>query len=127
MTPEQARALGATIRQHRQHRQLTTRALAAEAGIDMATVVRIENGNFLAPAPEKLRRLATALHVSPSELLTQAGYVSNSDLPLPKPYLRAKYPDLPPEAVEQAERYLRRLMREHGVVPDGPSPGEDEI
>jgi hypothetical protein len=49
-----------------------------------------------------------------------------SDLPLPRPYLRAKYPDLPPEAVEQAERYLTRLMRQHGVVADGPAPGEDE-
>jgi len=126
MTPEQAKALGATIRQRRQERELSTRALAAAAGIDMATVVRIENGNFLTPAPEKLRRLATALDLSPTELLTQAGYVSASDLPLPRPYLRAKYPGLPPEAIEQAERYLTGLMREHGVVPDGPAPGEDE-
>jgi transcriptional regulator with XRE-family HTH domain len=126
MTPEQAKALGSTIRRHRQHLQLSTRALAAEAGVDMATVVRIENGNFLTPAPEKLRRLATALQIAPTELLTEAGYVTASDLPSPMPYLRAKYPDLPAEAVERAERYLTRLMRDHGVSPDGPAPGEDE-
>ena len=112
MTPDQATALGTTIRRRRQHRRLSTRALAVVASVDMATVVRIENGQFLTPAPEKLRRLAEALAVSPTELLTQAGYVSASDLP--------------PKAVEQAERYLTRLMREHGVVADGPAPGEDE-
>jgi transcriptional regulator with XRE-family HTH domain len=126
MTPEQAEALGAYLRQHRHQQRLTTRALAADVGIDMSTVVRIEQGKILRPAPDILRRLAVGLGLPPSDLFTLADYTSGDELPAPKPYLRAKYPDLPAEAIEEVDRFLAELMREHGVTNHGPAPGEDE-
>jgi transcriptional regulator with XRE-family HTH domain len=126
MTPEQARFLGIFIRDHRVAHNMSARGLASAARVDVTTITRIESGQFMKPSTDKLRRIATALDIPVHDLLQLADYLTAAELPPPKPYLRTKFPDLPPEAVDQAERYLTELMREHGVVPNGPAPGEDE-
>lgn len=126
MNPEHAQRFGAYLRQQREARGLSIREVARRVGVQDTTILRFERGEFLAPAPDKLRRLALALDLPANDLFVMAEYVTPEELPTPRPYLRAKYPDLPPEAVEEAERYLANLMREHGVTSDGPAPGEDE-
>ena len=127
MTPDQAHVLGAFIRDHREASGLSARGLAAGAGVDVTTITRIESGSVLNPSMDRLRRIAAALEVPPHDLLQLADHLTAAELPPPRPYLRTKYPDLPPEAIDQADQYLTQLMREHGVVPDGPAPGEDEV
>lgn len=51
------------------------------------------------------------------------------ELPAIQPYLRAKYSQLPPEAVRDIEAHFETVAREHGIrfdPADGPLNGEDE-
>jgi transcriptional regulator with XRE-family HTH domain len=128
MNPTQARRLGAWIRARRLALGLSTRQVAAQARppMDMATVVRIERGEFAAPRPDSLKALAQVLDLPLADLFAMADYVVPAELPTPEPYLRAKYPQLPDEVVEQVDRYIHRLIRKHPIKPHGPRPGEDE-
>lgn len=124
MDEKQAKELGSYIRQGRESQQLSTRALAAKAGIDMAQVVRLEGGKALSPRPETLDRLAAALDVPLADVLALAGYPTTRTLPTLRPYMRAKYRNLPPEAVDEIEAFVQQLAEKHGN--SGPANGEDE-
>jgi transcriptional regulator with XRE-family HTH domain len=126
MNEEQARRLGAFLREHRTEQGLSTRALAAECGVDMATIVRLEQGAFAEPRPDTLRAVAEALGLSLADVFALADYVIPSDLPTFQPYLRSKYRDLPAPAVEELERSFQKTLAKYGYQPDGPRPGEDE-
>jgi transcriptional regulator with XRE-family HTH domain len=125
MSPEQAIRFGAYLRERREAQQLSIREVARRVGIQDTTIMRLEQGKFSAPAPDKLRRLSEVLDIPPNDLFVMADYMVADELPSPSLYLRAKYPDLPPEAIEEMEQYLQGLMREHGAT-GGPKAGEDE-
>lgn len=91
-----------------------------------ATIVRIEQGAFAAPRPDKLSRIAEALGLSLADVFALADYAVPDDLPSFQPYLRSKYRDMPPEAVDDLEKAFQRIVRKHGYQPDGPRDGEDE-
>lgn len=122
MDREQAKALGTFIRTHRTERGLSTRDLAAAVGVDMAQIVRLERGTVASPKADLLSRIAPEVGVEVTDLYRLAGYAV--ELPSFVPYLRAKYGDLPDDAVDQMERYFRRVARRHGTK--GPDDGEDE-
>ncbi len=124
--PEQAKELGRLLRQRRQELGLSKMQLAKQVGTTDATIFRIEEGQFTSPAPDKLSRIAEILGLSLADVFGLAEYAVPSDLPSFRPYLRAKYRDLPSEAVEQLERSFTRLAKQHGFEPAGPAPGEDE-
>lgn len=126
MTLEQAELFGAYVRAKREDHGLSIQSLATLTRVDWTTIRRIEQGKFLAPGPDKLKRIAKVLDIPSHDLFALAQYLDADELPTPKPYLRAKFPDLPAEAVDEADRYLAELMREHGVDSNGPAPGEDE-
>lgn len=126
MNPDQARALGTFLRGRRQELGLSTTQLGEAAEVNQATIVRLEQGKFVAPAPDTLARVARALKVSSSEVFALADYVGSEDLPSFKPYLRTKYRDLPTGEIEAIEKYAARLAKKHGIRLDGPAPGEDE-
>jgi len=126
MTPDEAAELGSHLRSARQAKGLSARQLGDLAGMNDASIVRIENGTFKAPRAEKLARIAEALDLNSFEVLERAGYTSSADLPTMQPYLRTKYRNLPPEAMEQIERYASRVAKKHGISLEGPAPGEDE-
>lgn len=122
MTPEQARSLGAFIRQRRLALGLSARELARRAGI--ADVIRIEQGILSNPRTDSLRAIAQGLDLPLSDLLAAADYVPAKELPTFTPYLRTKYKDLPDEAVAEMEQFLERLRQKHGT--GGPVDDEDE-
>jgi transcriptional regulator with XRE-family HTH domain len=126
MNPEQAKALGRFLREHRAALGLSTHQLAARGAIDQATVVRLEKGAFAEPRPETLRVVAEALGVNLADVFGLAGYAVPGDLPSFQPYLRTKYRGLPAEAVDQLDRAFQRLAKRHGLDAAGPAPGEDE-
>jgi transcriptional regulator with XRE-family HTH domain len=125
MPPDKAKKLGQYLKAQREVRGLGSRELARLAGIDDSAIVRIEQGLIAAPHPEKLAKIARALGIELGEVYRHADYPL-PDLPSLKPYLRAKYRDLPAEAAERIEAYAERLARQHGVDLTGPAPGEDE-
>ena len=126
MTPQQARRLGKFLKQHRVALGLSTRALAAQCGVDMATIVRLEQGAFAEPRPETLRVVARALDLNLADVYALADYVRPTELPAFSPYLRAKYRKLPAVAIAELERYFDKLAARYGIDPTGPAPGEDE-
>ena len=125
MKEEQARRLGEYIKKIRTERGMGNRDLAAAAGVDSGYISRLEKGFYLSPRPDKLRGIAKALGIPLSDLFAMADYVTY-DLPNFGPYLRAKYGDLPDEAVSAVDEYFTRITSEHGLNPYGPAPGEDE-
>ena len=110
MDEEQAKRLGAFLRARREELGWSSRRLAAECEMNDATIVRIENGQFAAPKPDKLSRITEALGLSLSDVFALADYAAPSDLP----------------HFMEIERYAARLAKRHGVALAGPAPGEDE-
>jgi transcriptional regulator with XRE-family HTH domain len=124
--PDQAARLGAFIRNRREELGLSTRQLAEQAGMNFATVARIEQGQFAAPGPDKLAGIAEALGLNTADLFGLADYTVPDDLPSFQPYLRSKYRDMPSGAVEDLNKAFERIIKRHGYDPDGPRDGEDE-
>lgn len=125
MDEQQAKEFGRYVRKHRQAVGLTTRGLAADVGMNMSQIVRWEQGQITAPHPEAIERAAQALGVPTVDLMTLAGYPVAKGLPGLRPYMRAKYKDLPPDAVDEVESFIARLQAKHGGH-SGPEDGEDE-
>jgi transcriptional regulator with XRE-family HTH domain len=119
MNPKRAQALGAYLKDRRSALGLSTRALASLCNVNMATIVRLEQGAFIDPRPETLRAVAEGLGVNPSELLILAGYVLPDDLPSFDSFLRAKYPQLPDSAIAELESVAKR----HGLKPSSKETG----
>ncbi len=127
MDKGEAKRLGQHLRDAREALKLSSRALAERAGVTDATIVRIELGEFAAPSPDKLARMANALGLPLEDVYALADYAAPRQLPNLSPYLRTKYRDLPDETAAQIEAYAQRLAKKHGVDLRGPAPGEDEI
>jgi len=126
MEPDQAKELGRKLRARREELGLSTRQLADQADMNDATIVRIEQGAFAAPRPDKLSRIAEALGLSLADVFALADYAVPDDLPSFRPYLRSKYRDMPTGAVEDLNKAFARIVKKHGYQPEGPRNGEDE-
>ena len=118
-------ALGVALRERREELGLSIYEVAKRAGIDRGGLHRIEAGVYLQPEPERLARLAKVLDLPVTDLYQLAGYPVGRQLPSLQPYLRAKYRNLPPEAVDEIHRYFEDVQRQYGAS-DGPNNGEDE-
>jgi len=110
--------LGRYIQGQREARGLSGRALARAAGIDKASLHRIERGDILSPASHVLMGLAQALEVDLADLYLEAGLPLPKKLPSMKPYLRAKY-DLPEQAIAQIAEYVDLLTERYGKDQEG--------
>ncbi len=127
MDPQQAKRLGQLFRSQREKLGFSSHQLARQSGMNQATIVRLEQGGFLNPDPEKLRLLTEALGLNLADVLTLAGYPVPTELPSPGLYLRAKYRDLSEAALRSLTKDVNRLLAEHGLDATGrPAPGEDE-
>jgi len=126
MNRRSAKRFGSWMKQRRQETGITTTRLAKQIGIPDATITRIEQGEFLAPSPEKLRRIAEGLNLSLADVYAMAGYAAPSELPSFQPYLRRKYQDMPAAAEKDLEKAFRDIIARHGYDPEGPKDGEDE-
>ena len=124
LTPKQALALAKILRDKRAALHLSMRQIEAVSGVNSATIVRLERGSILTPQPETLKAMAAALDLSVSDLFAVADWVPAQELPTFRPYLRAKYKDLPESAVAEMEQFFERLAKRHGA--QGPTDGEDE-
>lgn len=126
MDDTQAKALGKVLKDRREALGLSLKKLGDKVGLPDVTILRFERGEYAAPAPDKLARVADALGLSLADVYALADYAVPSDLPSFTPYLRTKYRSLPTEDIEAIEKYAQRLARKHGVNLSGPAPGEDE-
>ena len=74
------KAFGNRIRRLRTDREISLRAFARQIGMSPTYLSKVERGEFLPPAEEKVKAMARALEQDPDELLALAGRVA-SDLP----------------------------------------------
>lgn len=125
MNPDQAAELGTYLRTKREAYGISIRKLSHIVGVDQAQIIRLEQGKVASPKADLLDRIATEINVPVSDLMTLAGYPVARGLPGLRPYMRAKYKDLPPDAVDEVESFIARLQAKHGGRP-GPTGGEDE-
>lgn len=123
MTDEERQALADLIRDKREELGISARELARRAGIDQGLLTLIDQRKIAQPKVDTIRALADALGIPLADLYAATSWLPEGSLPSLKPYMRAKYDDLPEEAVEQVERYIDRLSRKYG---HGPRRGEDE-
>ena len=84
-------------------------------GTRNSTIIRIEQGAFAAPRPDKLAHIAEALHFSLADIYTRAGYLVPEDLPSFHAYLPARYRNLPDEAIGQLGALFDSLVARHGL------------
>lgn len=124
MDHEHAQSLGTFIRAQREAKGISTRQLAAEVGVDKSQIIRLEQGGVASPRAELLARMAAVFKIDLADLYGLAGYTQPTTLPSFTPYLRAKYRDLPSDAVAEMEQFFAKLARKHGTT--GPADGEDE-
>jgi transcriptional regulator with XRE-family HTH domain len=115
MNKDQAKALGEFVRKRRQELGLSTHELGKVVGTRNSTIMRLEQGAFAAPRPDKLARIAEALQIGLADLYARAGYVTPSELPSFHAYLPAKYRQLPEAAVEELIRLFDELVVRHGL------------
>lgn len=127
MQDSKSKTLGTFIKDKRIEKGMSGRELARRAGVDTAYVVRIERGEFRSPRPDTLKNIASALNMPITDLFALADYLIPGELPHFAPYLRAKYAELPVEAIESITEYFSRVAAEHGVTVAGPANGEDEV
>jgi transcriptional regulator with XRE-family HTH domain len=125
MDQQQSQELGHYLRTKREAAGVSLRALAGRVGVDPAQITRLERGDIASPKADLLARIASELDLPLADVFGLAGYALPTELPSFRPYLRAKYHDLPPAAVAELERVFTDIARRYGAT-DGPVDGEDE-
>jgi transcriptional regulator with XRE-family HTH domain len=112
MTDEQAKKLGALIVQARSRQHISTRRLAQMAGVPQPWLVRVEQGLFNDPAPERLTRVAEALGIDPARIdRVTHNHLANS-LPSLHTYFRSKE-KASPEEIADIEAAIKRVRKKH--------------
>jgi len=110
MNQSQSRALGRLLKEKRLALGYSTYQLAKAAGVSDSTVVRMEQGRFKAPRPDKLVRFAELLGVPTADVFARAGYLLPSELPTFPVYLATKYAMLPRRAISELTRHFNHLL-----------------
>ena len=118
--------LGEYIQKHRVARGLSGREFARQIEVDTAYVVRLERGDYRAPRPDLLARIAQTLKLPLSDVYAIAGYVVPCDLPSLIPYLRTRYGQLSEDGITALDSYFLKIATSEGLDLSGPAPGEDE-
>lgn len=115
-----ATKLGTLVQRHRRAQGRSARDVARSAGIDIATMTRLEKGVYRAPSPLTLKQLSQELGIPLLELFQAAEYVTPYDLVDMAEYVTNR-PDLPPAYTEDLHsQYIAKLIEEHGLDYDGP-------
>ena len=124
MTARRRISLGLQIQQRRIELGLSLSEIARRAGVDKGTMSLLERGKNTHPTPQVLRALADALQMPLADLFAGADYLQSTELPSLRPYMRAKYQNLPDEAVAEVEQFIQELAQRHRMST--PHNHEDE-
>lgn len=124
MKPEEIHELATILRTRRETLNLTVREVARRAEIDVSVISRLERGQNPRPRMETLRAIGEVLGIPTADLYTTAAALPAGQLPSLRPYMRAKYRDLPDEAVAEVEQFIDELAAKHRT--GGPRSHEDE-
>lgn len=112
--------LGRLVVRHRIAADLSQRQAAKAAGIDIHTMSKLERGGYASPSPKTLTGVARALNIPLLEIFRVAGYLSPYDV---IDIVRGYEPGAEPAPAlveassfdEERNRYIERLIEEHGL------------
>lgn len=112
--------LAQLVVRHRLAADLTQRQAAKAAGVDSHTMNKLERGGYASPSPKTLIGVARALNIPLLEIFRAAGYLTPYDV---IDIVRGYEPDAEPAPVlieassfdEERNRYIERLIEEHGL------------
>lgn len=107
--------LGTLLKEKREVMRLSQEMLAAKIGITRGFLSRIETGRHQRLNPMTLQRIAVTLSISCEDLYAITGYTLPDGLPDFIPYLRARHPGLPDEAIAELESYFRYILSKYGL------------
>jgi transcriptional regulator with XRE-family HTH domain len=119
MTPEQTVQLINLLSKKRAEAGLSNNEVARRADVDPGTVWRIEQGQIPTPKAESLKAIGDVLGIPALDLFAIVGWIPSDELPSIGPYLRAKYRELPGEAVQEIETHFQAVARKYGVSIEG--------
>ncbi len=117
MTEIQARQLGRVFQKARQKKGLSLRAIEELTGISYPWVARLEQGDFAAPATERLTQLAELLDLDPERIDRLSRGQVSAALPEMRTYLRTKY-ELSPDQITRIEAVVKRVRKRGEVGHD---------
>lgn len=119
--------LGKAVAKYRMKLGISASELGRRTGLNTATITRTELGEIASAKVETVQVIAKALNVPMTQLLAESQIIGDADLPAITPYLRTKYKDLPPAAIQEIEAHFETIAAKHGITNfDGPAPGDDE-
>ena len=110
MNQERSKRLGEFLRARREELGLSARHLARAVGVRDSTIMRLERGAYVAPAADKLARIAGQLKLELADVFALAEYAVPSALPSLPHYLRLRYPSLEREAIDELHDHLKTLL-----------------
>lgn len=123
---KQQQTLAITLATRRHELGLSVREVGRRANLDNGTIGRLEHGTNPNPSMDSLSAIAVALELPASDLLAITGSLPKNELPTFKPYMRARYPNMPDSALADIATYAEKIAKEHGGYLTGPLDGEDE-
>lgn len=123
MDDKERQALATLVRNRRIELGLSGREIARRAGIDNATVTLIEQCKIAQPRIDTVQALATALELPVTDFYSAMNWLPDNSMPSLRPYMRAKYQDLPEAAVDEVEKFVDWIADKYR---SGPANGEDE-
>jgi transcriptional regulator with XRE-family HTH domain len=115
MTPERTVQLINVLANKRRESNLSVNEVARRADVDTGTVWRIEQGMIPTPKAESLKAIGRVLGIASIDLFAIVGWIPSDELPSIGPYLRAKYDQLPAEAVREIETNFEAVAYTYGV------------
>lgn len=118
MTPEQTAQLINLLANKRKESDLSVNEVARRASVDPGTAWRIEQGLIASPKAESLKAIGKVLGIPAIDLFAIVGWIPSGELPSIGPYLRAKYRQLPDEALQEIETHFAEVVRKYDVTFD---------
>jgi transcriptional regulator with XRE-family HTH domain len=112
MVKEQAQRIGRMIATARRNKGWSLRQLSNETGISHTWLLKLEHGEYVTPAPDRLIRVADALGVDPERIERVVKGQMSDSLPGVRTYFRAKY-DLSAEEIDEIERTVKDIQTKH--------------
>ncbi len=112
MIKEQANRIGRMIATARRNKGWSLRQLSNETGISHTWLLKLEHGEYVTPAPDRLIRVADALGVDPERIERVVKGQMSDSLPSVRTYFRAKY-DLTATEIDALERAVEDIQRKH--------------
>ena len=122
MNTDQTVQLIGLLSKKRAESGLSVNEVARRAKLPVSVVWKIEQGMIATPKAESLLAIGKVLGIPAIDLFAIVGWLPSDQLPSMGPYLRAKYRQLPAEALQELEDNFHVFVRRYRTNLDTSAP-----